>query len=102
MVTTLTIQIADKQARVAVEGDLRVSLSSALKIKLGNRILKVLNKRGFVWAQSAVLYVNISGLDGRLEPAGPRHSDFKPLPIRLSYDNLFCEEKAPNIIRDWR
>lgn len=103
MVTTLTIKIAGRQTRVAVEGDLSLTLTTALeRVKLGNLILKTLNKRGFVWATSAILTLLPSGLTGRLEPAGVDHYKFTALPIRLSYSNLVNEDQAPNIIRDWK
>lgn len=103
MITTLTIEIAGRQTRVAVEGDLRSTLTTAAeRIKLGNLILKTLNKRGFVWATSAILTISESGLNGRLEPAGYDHYKFEARPIRLSYSNLVNEDQAPNIIRNWK
>ena len=100
MVTTLQIEIAGRQTRMTVEGDLRDSLTAVQRIKLGSLILKTLNKRGFIWAASAILTVR--GLNGFLEPAGPDHYKFDSLPIKLSYSSLVNEDKAPNIIRGWR
>ena len=103
MVTTLQIEIAGRQTRMAIEGDLRMTLTTASeRIKLGSLILKTLNKRGFVWASAAILSISPSGLSGRLEPAGSDHYKFQALPIRLSYSSLVEEDKAPNIIRDWK
>jgi len=103
MVTTLQIEIAGRQTRMTVEGDLRENLNTAAeRIKLGSLILKTLNKRGFEWASAAILSISPSGLNGRLEPAGTDHYKFLALPIRLSYSNLVDENQAPNIIRDWK
>lgn len=90
MVTTLQIEIAGRQTRMTVEGDLRMTLTTASeRVKLGNLIIKTLLLRGFVWAQSAILFIDGGlGLKGRLEPAGSDHYRFDSLPIRLSYSSL--------------
>ena len=103
MVTTLQIEIAGRQTRMTVEGDLCMTLTTASeRVKLGNLIIKTLNKRGFEWASAAILSISPSGLNGRLEPAGSDHYKFQALPVRLSYSNLVDENQAPNIIRDWK
>ena len=110
MVTTLTITIADKKARVCVEGDLRnINFTAKERIKLGGKILAQLKERGIEWAKGAIPYVNGGlGLTGRIEPAGVGHESFKPLPVKLSYDNLAGEDMGlglPSFVirkADWR
>ncbi len=112
MVTTLTIAFeTGKQTHVCVEGDLRnYSLTAKERIKLGGLVLKQLSARGIQWAKGAILYIEGRlGLTGRLESAGVGHEHYKkPLQLKLSYDNLACEDMGLGLpsfvirLADWR
>ena len=107
MVTTLQISIAGKQTCVCFEGNFRnVAFNADLRLHIGKIICDKLRERKLNWARQGALYLlgvgNGYGLTGRLEPVGPGHDSYEILQIKLSYDNLFKEEDAPNVIRNWR
>lgn len=107
MVTTMTIAIAGQNVRICFKGDFKnVAFNRDLRLHVGKIICDKIKERKLGWAHQGVFYLqgvsNAYGLTGRIEPAGPGHDSYETLPIKLSYDNLFEEESAPNIIRDWR
>jgi hypothetical protein len=102
MVTTITFAANGKNYRVAIEGDLRnVAFNAERRNKLATRIIRILSARGLKWAKSG-LYHQISQYEARLEPTGPNHDSYDTIKGTASYSTLFEEDKAPNIIRDWR